>query len=255
MDVKAKRKLSSLVIYSLKDGAFTSVKRAVGSRIGMWQGRHLSIEDIRKSYLFCLVCQMVSVWNSGQSLSNSKRRLRSCKRPCLFIEYYRSLWFRHQISRGTQNLGCFPRADKSIVCLSFLQTEIQKGRFVSTMSISSRNGHGWYKPSNCSKQEIEMRQEIAPFGQNRHGTVQLFSKTRSYPAIAKVIIVWMWIKSFFLPWIRNHYFEATRRQAESVQSIHYKAVEQRGWICRLDQVKWNSGKGPESTEFQVLRRL
>ena len=117
----------------------------------MWQGRHLSIEDIRKSYLFCLVCQMVSVWNSGQSLSNSKRRLRSCKRPCLFIEYYRSLRFRHQISRGTQNLGCFPRADKSIVCLSFLQTEMEKGRFVSIMSISSRNGHGWYKPFNCSK--------------------------------------------------------------------------------------------------------
>ena len=46
--------------------------------------------------------------------------------------------------------------------------------------------------TNCStaaKQEIEMRQEIAPFGQNRHGTVQLCRKTRSYPAIAKVIIV------------------------------------------------------------------
>ena len=37
--------------------------------------------------------------------------------------------------------------------------------------------------------KIEMQQEIAPFGQNRHGTVQLCSKTRSYPAIAKVIIV------------------------------------------------------------------
>ena len=151
MDVKAKRKLSSLVIYSLKDGAFTSVKRAVGSRIGMWQGRHLSIEDIRKSHLFCLVCQMVSVWNAGLSLSNSKRRLRSCKRPCLFIEYYRSLRFRHQISRGMQNLGCFPRADKSIVCLSFLQTEIEKGRFVSTMSISSTVQLQQNKKSRCGR--------------------------------------------------------------------------------------------------------
>ena len=42
-----------------------------------------------------------------------------------------------------------------------------------------------------AKQEIEMRQEIVPFGQNSHGTVQLCSKTRSYPAIAKVIIVGM----------------------------------------------------------------
>ena len=31
----------------------------------------------------------------------------------------------------------------------------------------------------AAKQEIEMRQEIAPFGQNRHGTVQLCSKTKS----------------------------------------------------------------------------
>ena len=44
--------------------------------------------------------------------------------------------------------------------------------------------------TNCStaaKQEIEMPQEIAPFGQKRHGTVRLCRKTRSYPAIAKVI--------------------------------------------------------------------
>ena len=41
----------------------------------------------------------------------------------------------------------------------------------------------------AAKHEIEMRQEIVPFGQNRHGTVQLSSKKRNYPAIAKDIIV------------------------------------------------------------------
>ena len=67
---------------------------------------------------------------------------------------------------------------------------MEKGRFMSTMSISSKKMDMVdTNRSTAAKQEIEMRQEIAPFGQNRHGTVQLCSKTKSYPAIAKVIIV------------------------------------------------------------------
>ena len=195
------------------------------------------------------------LWSTLRGFSNSKRRLRSYKRPCLLIEYERSLRFRHHISRGTQNLGCFlVLISRWFVSLSFRRRWRKVGLYQPCPFLQEMDMVDTDRPTSA-KQEIEMRQEIVPFGQNSHGTVQLCSKTRTYPAITKVKIVWMWIESFFLPWIRNHYFEATRRHAESVQSVHYKAVEQRGRICRLDQVKWNSGKGSESTEFQVLRRL
>ena len=50
---KKSRKCSIFVIDSyLKDSAFTAVKGMQSSKQGMWKGYHLSIDGIRKEYLF-----------------------------------------------------------------------------------------------------------------------------------------------------------------------------------------------------------
>ena len=54
MAVKKSRKFSGFAIYSyFKDDAFTALNRDASSKLGIWKGYHLSIEGIRKGYVFC----------------------------------------------------------------------------------------------------------------------------------------------------------------------------------------------------------